>query len=370
MSRSRVTLTDLARELQLSTCTVSKILNRSFQGASYSPETIRRVEACARKLGYAANAQARSLRMKKSMMVGFLLPSARVATFGALTDRLELELRNHGYQLLISHSRNDPEAEPRLVSSLIARGVDALIWIPSRDEVTPKTVGLKPGFPVVILDRPECTPEVPFVATDNRIASRELAERIAEMGHRQVVVFNAPEGDRSMKERCDGLCDIFGDRLRVIDLPHRTEKAREAVGQLVEASTPGGTGPTVLVALSEPLAIGAIAGLRDHGLRIPEDFSFAAFDDFPLAAHWSPRITAVRQDIGALARESVALLLRRIAAPNERFDDVRVAAEIQWRESVRPLPATARKPANQAKMPPNDAFHLPSASPGGEFTPL
>lgn len=365
MSRARVTLSDLASELQLSTCTVSKILNRSFAGASYSAETIRRVEACARKRGYAVNAQARSLRLRRTMMVGFLLPSARVATFGALTDQLELELRQHGYQLLISHSRNDPEAEPGLVSSLIGRGIDALIWIPSRDRVEPKEVGLKPGFPVVILDRPECTRAVPFVATDNRVASRQLAERIAAMGHRRVVVFNAPEGDRSLMERCDGLRDTFGDRLTVVDLPHQAEAAREAVGKLADPGSQTAR-PTVLVALSEPLAIGAIAGMRDHGLRIPEDVSFAAFDDFPLAAHWSPRITAVRQDIAALARESVALLLRRIAAPGEAFADVRVGAEIRWRESVRALPARrsgqkrASKTLSTCQPPPG----------GDEFTPL
>ncbi len=330
MSRNRVTLNDLSRELSLSTCTVSKILNRSFRG--YSPETIRRVEACAARLGYAANAQARSLRLKKSMMVGFLLPSAEVSTFGALTDQLELALREHGYQLLSSHSHNDPKEERRLMTALLARGVDALLWIPARDQVDPKAAGLKSSFPAVILDRPLCSAALPFVATNNREAARELGRRVAALGHRQVGVLNAPEGDASMAERCEGLRDHFGEGLQVLDLPNRAEEARKGVARFF-------TGrdlqrPTALIALSEPLAIGAIAGLRDCDLQIGRDLSFASFDDFPLASHWTPRITAVRQNLGELARRGVELLLARMANPKQRFASIRVDAEIQWRESV------------------------------------
>jgi LacI family transcriptional regulator len=88
------------------------------------------------------------------------------------------------------------------------------------------------------------------------------------------------------------------------------------------------------VALSEPLALGAIAGIRDLGLNLGPDLSFAAFDDFPLAAHWSPRITVVRQNVEALALETVALLLARIESPGKPFDNVRVQADLKWRESV------------------------------------
>ena len=90
----------------------------------------------------------------------------------------------------------------------------------------------------------------------------------------------------------------------------------------------------MLFALSESLAIGALLGLRDLELRIPEDLSFAAFDDFPLASHWSPALTVIRQDIAGLARAAADLLFKRIQAPHDSFAPIRIKASIEWRSSV------------------------------------
>ncbi len=329
MRPARVTLADLARALDLSTCTVSKVLNRSFDGFSYSKETISRVEAMASKMGYTANAQARSLRTRRTQLVGFLLPTAEITLFGALTDRLEQELRAHGYQLLIVHSRNDPKAEPELIASLIAHGADGLIWIPSREKkVDP--AALRPGFPAVVLDRPGCASALPFVATENREAARALAERAHALGHRRVALLNAPAGDLSLRERYEGFREVFGRGIRKVEVANEAEAARAAVAGLLRE--PGR--PTLLAALSEPLAIGAVAGVRDLGLAFGEALSFVAFDDFPLAAWWTPRLTVVRQDVDRLAAETVRLLLARLKDPAAPVESVRVPAVLEWRESV------------------------------------
>lgn len=331
MRNSRVTINDLARTLNLSTCTVSKVLNRAFERSTYSQETIRRVDAKAREMGYVPNPQARSLRTRKTMLAGFLLPSAQPSIFGALTDQIELQLRPHGYQVLIAHSRNDAAVERELLSSLVARGIDGLIWIPGRDNIKLPEAGLRPDFPVVILDRPGCGGGLPFVATDNRAASEDLARRMHDLGHRRVMVLNAPEGDRSMSERFQGLADVFGAGIQAVDLPNDSGRAKDAV---VGALRHGACLPDALVALSELLAIGALAGLRDLELKVPEQISFAAFDDFPLAGHWSPRLTLIRQDVAQLATSVVQMLLQRMAEPATRLSDIRVPAALEWRESV------------------------------------
>ncbi len=333
MRRNRVTLADLARSLDLSTCTVSKILNRSFDGFTYSKETIRRVEECAEEMGYTANAQARSLRTRKTMLIGFLLPSAQISVFGALTDQLEYELRNRGYQVLIVHSRNDATAEPALIASLLARGIDGLVWIPAAEKLDPAAAGLKPEFPAVILDRPHCTSAFPFVATENRAAARNLAQQAYELGHRNIGILNAPAGDRSLRERFDGFRDVFGRNIRLLEIPNDTAAAKVAVMELLRKKTR----PSLIAALSEPLAIGAIAGVRDLDLNFSKTLSFVAFDDFPLSGHWSPRITVIRQDVARLAQETTRLLLDRIESPQAQFENVRVDATLEWRESVASL---------------------------------
>ena len=77
-----MTITELARRLNLSTCTVSKIMNRSFTGVTYASATIRRVEAAALKLGYVPNAHAQSLRTKRSMTIDVVVPAVHKSTVG------------------------------------------------------------------------------------------------------------------------------------------------------------------------------------------------------------------------------------------------------------------------------------------------
>lgn len=330
MRTSRVTISDLARALDLSVCTVSKILNRSFDGFTYAPETIARVDAAAKKLGYRPNSHARSLRTRESRLVGFILPTAQIALFGALTDRLEMELRKRGYLVVIAHSRNDAAAEVELIPEFLARGIDGLVWIPASLQVRPEKFGISGRFPLVILDRPDCSREIPFVATDNRESARALAQRIYDAGHRRVEVINASVGDRAMTERLLGIQDVFRTGISVTDIVNETEPARAATVKLFQRRTR----PGVLFALSEPLAIGALSGLRDLDLRIPEDLSFAAFDDFPLASQWAPPVTVVRQDIDRLAAAAAELVVGRILHPRTAFPSVRVPASIEWRGSV------------------------------------
>lgn len=330
MQRSRVTILDLSKALGLSTCTVSRVLNRSFAGFTYSKDTIRRVDACAAKMGYVPNAQAKGLRMKKTMLVGLVLPSAEVGVFGALTDRLEVGLRAKGYQLLIAHSLSEAAAEKDLIRIMLARGIDGLLWIPSRMVVRPAEVGLNLPFPTVIVDRPRCSAKIPFVATDNRAASRMLAERMRACGHRKITVINASHNDRSMQERMEGMTDVYGKDIQLLDVENNAAEAREAVLRLLAQSGC----PTAMVALSELLTIGALSALRERNLDVPGQISFASFDAFPLSDYWHPPITLIRQDLDKVAAESVELLLQYIAQPNSPVKNVRVAASLEWRKSV------------------------------------
>lgn len=331
MKNSRVTISDVARSLSLSTCTVSKVLNREFSKSKYPEATIQRVTEKAREMGYVPNSQARGLRTRRSMLIGFLLPSAQASLFSTLTDQIERQLRPHGYQVLIAHSHREEAGEQELVKMLLARGVDGLIWVPGREQTGPAERDLREDFPAVILDRPGSGGRLPFVATDNAGATERLARRMHAMGHRRVLALNAPEGDRSMNERFQGLAKVFGAGLRAVNGPNESGAAKEAVMKTLRRS---GRLPDALVALSESLAIGALGALRDLDLAIPGEISFASFDDFPLAGHWSPRVTVIRQDVAKLAQAAVETVLARIQAPSMTCKNVRVPAEIDWRESV------------------------------------
>lgn len=338
MSKHRVTISDLAKTLKLSTCTVSKILNKSFDGFSYSADTIKRVEEAAGRLQYRVNAQARALRTKRSGLLGFVLPSAQYSVFGELTDQLELQLRHSDRQLLVGHSRDCLQDETLLLSTFLSRGVDGLLWIPSRERIRLEDYRVPADFPVVILDRPACCANTPHVTTDNSFSSRLLAERIRAAGHRRIAVLNSSRGDTSMKERFAGIQEVFESEITARDIENTAEAARAASEELFRKSYRF----TALIALSEPLAIGALAAIRDHNIELPSALSFAAFDDFPLASHWSPRLTVLRQDIETLARHAAEKIVSLLDRPKSKPGSVRVPALLEWRESITNLKSARR----------------------------
>jgi len=329
MRSKRVTITDLAQTLQLSTCTVSKVLNRSFDGFTYSEATIKRVNAKAKAMGYVPNAQARSLRTRKTMLVVLLLPSAQSMVYGTLTAELEFALRRKGYQVLIAHTQNDPKTEKELIRFFLARGVDGLLWVPTLTKIDIEELGIAFPFPTVLIHRLH-SPHLPFVGSNNEEACEELAKKMLNLGHKSLAVLQSSKNDRSMKERLKGFSNIYGGALQVLDIPNDSDFAKEAaVKLLLEPKR-----PTALVALSDLLAIGALAGLHKLGLRIGPDVSFATFDEFPLAARWSPPITLIRSNQKEIAETAVRLLLEYIRGKRREAEQIRLPAELQWRESV------------------------------------
>ena len=284
----------------------------------------------ARRLGYRPNLHARSLRTRKSQLIGLLLPTAQIQFFGALTEAIEVAMRSAGYQILVTHSRENPAAETQQARLLLDRGIDGLLWAPVARQVRLGSLGVSDTFPLVLLDNPGCSSRIPLVATDNHTAARELAVRLTQLGHRTVAVLSATGADRSIEERLQGLREVFPTHLHVLNAKNEIAAARQAVQVLAK----GPRNVTALVTLSQPLSLGAISGLRDLGWEIPHRISFAGFDDFPLASHWTPPLTVIRQDIEAIARTATDLLLARIQKPSRASVVERIPPILEWRQSV------------------------------------
>ena len=327
---AKVTVSSLARELGLSTCTVSKILNRSFDGFTYAPETIRKVENAAKKQGYIPNFHARSLRTKRSMIIGLVVPSGIPYFSGTLVENIERELRPFGYETIVGHSISDHTAESRLVKAMISKGIDGLFWIPNGKKLRPDSFQLDASFPLVLLDRPGCSSKFPTVITDNTAASEELAKRIKLSGHSTITMLTSEKNDDSILERESGIRRVFGANIHKITWVNEIEAARQSIQPML-TNLEG----TALVCLSQNLSLGALSALVEAQYNLGPDISFASFDDLPLCDIWNPKITRIQQNLDLLAAEAVRLLMEKIQLPNRQQPlEVRIPARLIWGTSV------------------------------------
>jgi LacI family transcriptional regulator len=134
------------------------------------------------------------------------------------------------------------------------------------------------------------------------------------VGHRRIAVITGPSRNHDARERLRG----FRDALRAAGVAGYdgdeyagdfSESAGYAGAQQLAGS---GQRPSAIFACNDAMAIGALGGLRDAGLRVPDDVAVAGFDDIPIARYVSPPLTTVRVSISRLGECAAERLFRAI----------------------------------------------------------
>src|SRR5690348_528034 len=121
----RVTLKDVGREAEVSTITVSRVLNGKTSAVPISAATRQRVLDAAARLGYQPNLMARGLRTNRSRTVGVMVEDIADPFFASLIPIIDATLKERGYHLLLSHAALDPDTGPTY-DRLLGSRVDGL----------------------------------------------------------------------------------------------------------------------------------------------------------------------------------------------------------------------------------------------------
>ena len=329
------TLYEVARHAGVSLATASRVLN----GSSRRPGDAisERVRASAAELGYIANAQAQGLAKKNSGMLGLILHDISDPYFSTIARGVQESVQDQRKVVLLASTGGGPASERSAVAAFAARRADAIVIAGTRTD-TPQSAGENEllltelrrykanGGKVAVIGQPVVgsVPDDGFhtVPVPNRQLSLQLAVDLAGAGHRRFLILAGPEGLATSDDRVSG----FQDGLIQAGLePAEVRRSRfnrdggyDAAVMLARelsagtAPFPAGTGggPAVCVfAASDVMAIGAIAGLREHGLRIPEDVAVAGFDDIETLRDFTPALTTAQLPLSNLGREAVSRVL-------------------------------------------------------------
>ena len=322
------TLYEVARHAGVSLATASRVLN----GSSRRPGDAisERVRASAVELGYIANAQAQGLAKKNSGMLGLILHDIADPYFSTIARGVQEAVQDQQKVVLLASTGGGPASEHRAVAAFAARRADAIVIAGTRFN-TPEAAQENElllaelrryrtnGGKVAVIGQPlvGSVAEDGFrtVPVPNRELSLRLAADLAGAGHRRFLILAGPEGLLTSDERVTG----FQEGLRQAGLEpaevRRTgfnrdggyEAAVALAGEL--AGGPGGRPAVCVFAASDVMAIGAIAGLREHALRIPEDVAVAGFDDIETLRDFTPALTTAQLPLSSLGSEAVALVL-------------------------------------------------------------
>ncbi len=343
---SEVTIQDVARLANVSPSTVSNVLNGRTD--HMRAETLDRVQRAIEQLGYSPNRTARNLKTGRVEMIGVIVPSVANPFYGTFAHRIEQAALKHGYQILLGNSERDPERERRYAEEMWSHGIRGFITGSSPLALTHLVSLVERGLAIVAFDRQEQSSDVlpiDSVSVDNVRAAQMAAEHLLALGHRRIGFLTGPVRTVNRLKRLEGYrraitqAGIEPDSELIWEKPLQSgfgdnegvELGRQGVTELL--SRPHC--PTAIIAINDMYALGAYAGARDLGLRVPNDLSIVGIDDIVLAQVIDPPLTTVRQPLAAMAAAAVETIIQRIQKKSESAPQhITLAPELVVRQST------------------------------------
>lgn len=308
MAGRGVTIRDVAAHAGVSLGTASRVLSGH---PATSPEARARVTRAVSELGYRPNAQARSLRLTRTHAIGLLVSDVRNPFFADVAHAAEQAALGADYVTLLGNANENVEQQDRYIETFLTQRVDGVVVAPQGRGAGTLEALIESRMPVVFVDRTVAGFDVPSVTTDSRAGLDEAIAHLTATGHTRIAYIGGPQAISTGRERYDAFVNALPRRGIDVDPALITFgdfqelSGIKAAEQLLAASDR----PTAIVAADNLMALGALAAIREHGLRLGSDIEVVAFDDIEWLAHFDPPISVIAQDAGAVGRCAVELLI-------------------------------------------------------------
>jgi LacI family transcriptional regulator len=333
MSRSAVTMLNIAEKAGLSRATVSLALQGS---GLIRAETRRRVVETAQELGYVYNRSAASLRKARADVIGIVINDLTNPFFAELAVGCEHILQSAGFISFIANTAENPVRQADVIRRMQEHGVAGVIVCASRDTATDAFDDLvDQGIPVVQAMRRLGGSRASVVIPDNRAGAATAIAHLAALGHRRIA-FAGGFGETSVHlERVGGYRDgleqagLPFDPEIVFRGPPNRDFGAACVGSLLSGDKPA----TALLGFNDAVALGACNGLRRFGREPGRDFAVVGFDDVKEAAQAVPALTTIAVDPQGLGERAAQLVLRQASEGLQASQEYIGATRLIIRES-------------------------------------
>lgn len=315
----RATLSSVAHRAAVSRQTVSNVVNAPHL---VRPETRERVEAVIDELNYRPHRGARSLRTRRSQLIGVRLDPFRDGVNGFVLDRFLHALTEtsaaRGYRVLL-FSAADDRAEISTYDELIdTHDIDGFV-LTSTHPGDERTAWLaERRVPFVTFGRPWSDARThSWVDVDGQAGVHEVTRRLVAAGHERIAFIGWPEGSGVGDDRCAGWTRAMAEAgLDVTGLRRQTADDSMAQGRSAATELATGAGaPTAYVCVSDSIAAGAMGAVAELGRPAGPDHPVIGFDDTPVAAALG--LSSCAQPLPAVAAQCVQVLNQLMRAPSE-----------------------------------------------------
>jgi len=314
MPEKKISIHDLARQLNVSSATVSFVLNGKASEKRISRAVENKILKYAQKSGYRPNRVAKSLRTGKSRIIGMLVEGISDPFFSSIARIVEEQIHQYDYKIFYASTNNDPAIAKELIKAYRDTQVDGYIIAPPPGIEEDVKSLLEDGFPVVLFDRyfPELTTH--NIVANNFDGAYQAVLHFVQNGYKRIGIVTLDSAQIQMEERLSGYFRAMEENglkplVRKIPYGRNPDSIIEGVKSFLDKKHR----PEAILFATNYLAVSGLKVIADLRCRIPEDIAVIGFDDNSHFSLFSPSITAVAQPVEDISRTVVERLMTCLA---------------------------------------------------------
>lgn len=313
MENSKVTIHDIAKELNIDSSTVSRALS---DNPRVTKKTKERILEKANEMGYQRNLLASSLRNNKTNTIGVIVPRISRHFFSSAIAGIEETAYEAGYNVIICQSLEQLNREQKIANTLLANRVDGVLISVSMETTDSDYLQIfkKNGTPLVFFDRHIDIPGNSNVVIDDFQGGFDATEHLILQGCKKIAHFSGPQELEIYKNRYKGYKSALEKHNIQLDnnlvIPSKLmeidgiESAKKLLSQPISIDG--------IFSSNDTAAISALQYLKGEGIKIPEDIAIVGFSNEPISSVIEPSLTTIDQPGFEMGKIAANLLLAQI----------------------------------------------------------
>ncbi len=307
------TIKDVAKKANVSTATVSRILNEL---PGYSNDTKEKVLKVIKELGYQPNAIARGLVNKKTKTLGVLFPNVSSMFASEILNGIEDTANESDHSVIVCNTDSNGVRTMKYLQVLNEKRIDGLIFTSEvlKEEYYKAMVEM--NIPIVLISTASYKYHLPYVKVDDKHAAYTATEYLIKNGHQNIAMISGNKNDLiAGVPRVEGYKQALNDygltvkENRIfygVDFGYKTGKM--CMEQLLK-ETPTST---AIFAASDEIAIGAMSIAYKNNIKVPDDLSIIGYDNLKVAEMSIPPLTTVGQPLYEMGQIAANMLFKMI----------------------------------------------------------
>jgi LacI family transcriptional regulator, repressor for deo operon, udp, cdd, tsx, nupC, and nupG len=313
MKKHQITIIDIAKQLNISKSTVSRVLTGHPRVSEKTREAVLKL---ASELDYQRNMLAINLMSSQSHTIGIIVPEFVTSFFPMVIMGAQEVASQAGYNVLISQSNESYETEVANAKVMLDNRVDGVLVSLTREtrNYDHLKVFQRKGIPIVFFNRVCDDMQVPKVVVDDYEGAYKAVEHLILTGRKRIAHLGGPTSLHVSKKRLEGYKDALRkynqpiDQELILDYDLNLDKVKIYIKHLLDLPEP----PDALFTINDPTAFEAMLFMKAKGVRIPEDIAVVGFSNNYGSTLIEPRLTTVAQPTHEIGQVAAQLLLDQI----------------------------------------------------------